>query len=391
MRRSHRDHTGIDSGIPALRPLPRARMPLTLGQAMLHARQSSGRIRSRLTVSVLLPARNAEETVLESLDCLCRQEGLGNGMEIIVVDDGSEDGTLELLHAAAHRNPCIRILALPRAGIASSLNQGLARARGRFIARMDADDLCRENRLSLQLRYMARHPRVDVVATTVKMFPEHAVTSGMRRYLAWQNRWLTHRAMERNLFVECPLTHASTLFRREALETIDGWRAVDGPEDLDLFLRGAVAGWRFGKVNRVLYDWRERQERTSRRDPRLRRIAFRRLALDALADRAPRELPVRLWGWGRSLEEWDEGLRARGFRVHSNPVNPRAIRRGDALPARPAPETVWGLPLAGGTPPPSGVQELWLLAYGADRSRETLDLRLRREGYRPVQHYRLVS
>jgi len=346
---------------------------------------------TRPLVSVLLPARDAEATVLESLDCLCRQQGLGDGMEIIVVDDGSLDGTLDLLHAAASRNPCIRILALPRSGIAHSLNQGLSHARGRYVARMDADDLCSENRLALQLRYMARHPHVDVVATAVKMFPENAVTPGMRRYLAWQNRWLTHGALERNLFVECPLAHASSLFRREALEKIGGWRGVDGPEDLDLFLRGASAGWRFGKVNRVLYDWRERPGRTSRRDPRLRRYAFRRLALDAFARRAPRSLPIQLWGWGRSLEEWDEGLRARGYRVHSDFVNPRAIRRGESLPARPDPDTVWGLRLAHQTSPPPGIRAVWLLAYGATRSHDTLDLRLRSEGYRPVRHYRLVS
>jgi glycosyltransferase involved in cell wall biosynthesis len=358
---------------------------------MSSARRAPVRIGNRLLVSVLLPTRDAEETVLESLDCLCRQKGLEEGMEIIVVDDGSLDGTLDLLHAAARRNPCIRILALPRAGIVHSLNEGLSHAHGRFIARMDADDLCSEDRLSLQLRHMARHPHVDVVATAVRMFPEHEVTPGMRRFLAWQNRWFTHGALERNLFVECPLAHASSLFRREALETIGGWRGVDGPEDLDLFLRGAAAGWRFGKVNRVLYHWREHPGRTSRRDPRLRRYAFRRLALDAFARRAPRSLPVRLWGWGRSLEEWDEGLRARGYRVHSDPVNPRVIRRGEALPARPDPATVWGLRLSQQSSPPPGIQAVWLLAYGATRSHDTLDLRLRSEGYRPVHHYRLVS
>lgn len=349
------------------------------------------RSRKPTLLSVLLPARNVEETLLDSLDCLCRQRGLGSELEILAVDDGSEDATLTLLHAASRRDPRIRILSLPPSGISCALNRGLAQSTGRYIARMDADDLCPEDRFLRQLRYMERHPHVDVVATTVRMFPEEGVSSGMRRYVSWQNRWLTHRAMERNLFVECPLTHASSLFRRESLEAIGGWRTFDGPEDLDLFLRGAIAGWRFGKVNRVLYSWRERSGRTSRRDPRLRRAAFRSLALDSLATRAPRDVPFRVWGWGRSLEEWDEGLRARGFRVDSEAVNPRAVRRGDALPARPAPGSVWGVPLAPGAHRPPGTRSLWLLAYGAARSRDTLDLRLRREGFRPGLHYRMVS
>jgi len=340
---------------------------------------------------VLLPARDVERTVLDSLDCLCGQQGLGKEMEILAVDDGSRDRTLDLLHAAARRDERIRILSIPPSGIASALNQALAHARGRYIARMDADDLCPKDRLSVQLRHMERHPHVDVVATAVRMFPEEEITPGMRRYVKWQNRWLTHRALERNLFVECPLAHASSLFRRESLEAIGGWRTFDGPEDLDLFLRGAAAGWRFGKVNRVLYAWRERPGRASRRDPRLRRTAFRRVALDALAARAPRDLPFRIWGWGHSLEEWDEGLRARGFRVHSVGVNPREVRQRHALPALPEHDSVWGLSLSTASSPPPSAREIWLLAYGAPRSRDTLDLLMRRRGYRPPRHYRLVS
>jgi glycosyltransferase involved in cell wall biosynthesis len=345
-----------------------------------------------ISISVLVPAHNAADTLLDALDCLTGQEGFGNDLEILVADDGSTDQTLTLAQTAGYRDPRIRILGLPRAGLVSTLNAALKRSRGRFIARMDADDLCSEDRLRRQLRYMGRHPQVDVVGTGVRMFPSGSVTPNMERYVSWQNGLLTHRALERNLLVESPLTHATALFRRESLERIGGWREVDGPEDLDLWLRGAAAGWRFGKVNRVLYHWRESPRRVTRTDSRLSREAFRRLAMDAFAANAPRSVLVHLWGWGRSLEDWNEGLRGRGFPVRTLELSPRTVRQGEPLPSLPDPNEVQAFAFSPAVRQATREpRSIWLLAYGTEPSRESLCLRLRKEGYRPGRHYRFVS
>lgn len=343
------------------------------------------------SISVLVPAHNAAETLLEALACLSDQEGFGNDLEILVADDGSTDRTLALAQTAGHRDPRIRILSLPRSGLVRTLNAALERSHGDFIGRMDADDLCSQDRLRRQLRYMDRHPQVDVVGTGVSMFPSRAVSPNMRRYLEWQNSLLTHRALERNLLVESPLTHATALFRRESLERIGGWREGEGPEDLDLWIRGAAAGWRFGKVNRVLYHWRESPRRTTRTDSRLSREAFRKLAMDAFAANAPPRVLVHLWGWGRSVEDWDEGLRGRRIVVRTTEVNPKAVRGGEPLPPLPDPEGVQAFAFSPSVRGEHEPQHIWLLAYGTEPSRQTLCLRLREHGYRPGHHYRFVS
>jgi len=303
-----------------------------------------------VTLSVILPVRNAEATLGRALRCLRRQRAPGMPLEIVVVDDGSTDASAAVAEREAARDPRIRVLRREPGGLPTALNAGLSAARGAWIARMDADDLCAHDRFAAQLAEAARG--CDVVGTRVRMFPARAVTPGMRRFLAWQNALVTHEAMTGHLYVETPLMNASALFRRDALERIGGWRVFDGPEDLDLFLRGREAGWRFGKVPRDLYFWRERETRLTRTDPRYRRDAFRRTALESLLRTLPAESAVTLWGWGESYDYWLRALRTADRGVEGARVNPRAVR-------------------GGGPVPPAGPGTL-ALAYGTEPSRRTM-------------------
>ena len=334
---------------------------------------------------MLLPVHDAVVTLADAVRSVRGQTGFESDLEIVIADDGSGDGSLEVARAEARRDARVRVLDLPHRGLVPTLNTALAEARGEYIARMDADDLSDENRLGCQLRHLQRHPRLDVVGTGVRLFPGHAVTPNMLSYIRWQNRLVIHRAIEENLLVECPLTHPTALFRGRSLSALGGWRDVDGPEDMDLWLRGARAGWRFGKVNRVLYHWRESDDRMSRRDSRYSRIAFQRLALDACAAALEKDTEVVLWGWGNSLDIWEQGLRSRGIRVAATAVNPRSVRGGSlpALPSSPRTVLLHENKTEGGA--------CWLLGYGTARSRNTLALHLGRRGYRSGVHYRFVS
>jgi glycosyltransferase involved in cell wall biosynthesis len=340
-----------------------------------------------ILVSVLLPARDAGSTLDSALRSVRGQRGLADELEILVLDDGSRDRTVSVAQSHRRRDPRVRVFRLPPRGISSALNTGLEEARGRYIARMDADDLSHPERLVRQLRHLRRHPGLDVVGTRVRLFPRRLVSPRMAAYIRWQNRWLIHRALEAQLLVECPLTHPTAVFRREALERVGGWLASQDPEDYDLWLRGATLGWRLGKVNRVLYGWREHDRRLTRRASRFSREAFRHLAARTFVRVFPSRVPVLLWGWGSSHRFWVRALREAGFAIEARAVDPRAVRRGD-LPSIPALRDLRARPLAG---PAEGPEIYWLLAYGADRSRETLGERLADLGCRSGLHYRFVS
>jgi len=112
-------------------------------------------------ISVLMPARNAQRYIAAAARSVLEQEGCGDDLELIVIDDGSTDKTQKVVGKIADE----RLVALHGhgRGIADALNIGLAEARGRFIARCDADDLYPAGRLVSQLRWMMHHGGVVAV------------------------------------------------------------------------------------------------------------------------------------------------------------------------------------------------------------------------------------
>src|SRR5881397_1627452 len=122
-----------------------------------------------LAVSVLLPVRNAGPYLAASLASLWRQT-LAD-FEVVAVDDGSTDGSGDELERDARREPRLRVLHQPASGLPAALNAGLAVARGRWIARHDADDLSHRRRLELQCAFLAAHRRMGVVGCRVRIVP----------------------------------------------------------------------------------------------------------------------------------------------------------------------------------------------------------------------------
>jgi len=106
-------------------------------------------------VSVAIPVFNGQATVAESVWSVLSQTY--RRLEVIVVDDGSTDGTWDILQSFGSS---IRAMRQPNAGIASARNAGLAAAQGELIALMDSDDLCEPERLAAQVRFLEERPDV---------------------------------------------------------------------------------------------------------------------------------------------------------------------------------------------------------------------------------------
>jgi glycosyltransferase involved in cell wall biosynthesis len=260
-------------------------------------------------ISVLMPVRNAAPWLAASLASLWRQTF--RDFEVIAVDDGSRDASGVLLDRAAAREPRLTVLHTQAQGLPLALEAARSVARGELIARHDADDLSHRERLAHQRDHLATHPEVSCVGCRMRVFP--AAGPGMTRWVAWQNRLLTHEAMARESLIDSPLAHATALIRRRALEEVGGWRERNWPEDLDLWLRMLAAGQRLAKLPRTLYAWRQHPGSATRRDPRYapaRFIALRREALEHGLLRGA--VQVTLVGVGRSLESWRERLAGGG-------------------------------------------------------------------------------
>src|SRR5258705_5864352 len=163
-------------------------------------------------ISVLLPVRDAAATLAAALDSTLAS--VGPSFELIAIDDGSRDGTAELLDTRARRDPRLRVLHRPARGIAPALGEGLAAARGRLIARMDADDETHPERLAAQAELLAARPELGLAGCQVESFPQGGMRDGFRLYTEWLNGLVEPDDVEREAFVDSPLPHPASLVPR---------------------------------------------------------------------------------------------------------------------------------------------------------------------------------
>lgn len=263
-------------------------------------------------VSVLFPARNAARWVDAALASILRQSE--RDLEVVAIDDGSTDDTADRIARAARADPRVHLVRTVARGLPAALETARGAATGAFVARQDADDVSHPRRLSLQVAHLRAHPDLAVVGSRVSLFPAGRVAAGMRRWALWHNALLTHEAMAADALVDSVLCHGTAVFRADALAEVGGWRDVDGPEDVDLWLRMLARGQRLGKLPRTLYAWRQRATSATRTDPRYGADRFRALKADALAALPLARTPggVTLVGVGRSLAAWSDALAARG-------------------------------------------------------------------------------
>jgi hypothetical protein len=277
-------------------------------------------------VSVLFPVRDGASHLPEAVASLASQTL--PDFEVLAVDDGSRDATAELLADWAGRDPRVRVLRQEPAGIVAALEAARAMASGRFLARMDADDVCAPTRLAEQLALMESTPDLVGCGCRVEYFPTDAVRDGSRRYQAWLNAAVTPDEIECQIFVECPLAHPTFFLRADAVEAVGGYRDRGWPEDYDLLLRLWAGGrGRFARVPTTLLRWRERPGRLSRTHARYSPEAFlackvyhlRRTLLSGKDG-------VVVWGAGPVGKTAARALSAAGERVRAFvEVDPRKI------------------------------------------------------------------
>ena len=287
--------------------------------------------------SVLLPVRDAADTVAEAVQSVLGQSL--RELELVLVDDGSRDGTRALLRELARTDGRIRLIEQPRRGLVPALQAAARAARGAFLARMDADDRCHPRRLERQLRWLRRRPELGAVGCLVESFSAEPLTDGWLAYERWLNGRRSAAEIARDIYVESPLAHPSVTLRRAAYEQVGGYRDFDGPEDYDLWLRLVGAGWQLAKVPAVLLQWRDRPGRLTRRDPRYRPAAFLALKAHHLA-RGPlarERRPIWIWGAGRLGRKLCQALEAEGIRPAAFvDIDPKKIgRQRRGLPVLP--------------------------------------------------------
>jgi glycosyltransferase involved in cell wall biosynthesis len=187
------------------------------------------------TVSVVMAAYNGATLIGETLDSLWAQSF--TDFEVIVVDDCSTDGTLDLLRACP--DPRLRVIAAEQnAGPVHSRNRAFAEARGRYIAGLDQDDICLPGRFERQVAFLDAHPDIALVAASATILENGAVTSSIKSPVT------TPRLVEWLLWIENPLVWSTVMLRRDRVSPDSEFTRPDYlyAEDFDLYHRMARQG-----------------------------------------------------------------------------------------------------------------------------------------------------
>lgn len=256
-------------------------------------------------VSVVLPVFNAAATIRRAVESVRAQTW--TDWELVVVDDGSTDGTREILRGLAQEDARVRVIERAHAGVVAAANAAMAAASGEFIARMDADDVAWPERLAAQVAFLdaAENRDVGVVGSLVEFGGDRVANAGYALHVDWVNSLVTPEEIALQRFVEQPLANPSVMFRRELVARHGGYRDGDFPEDYELWLRWLDTGVRMAKVPRVLLTWHDSPGRLTRTDGRYEPEAFFRVKAEWVA----REL-ARVAG-GRKIFVWGAGRHTR--------------------------------------------------------------------------------
>ncbi|QOV87972.1 glycosyltransferase family 2 protein [Humisphaera borealis] len=187
-------------------------------------------------ISVLMPVYNAEEFVAETMDSILAQTF--RDFEFICINDGSKDGSLAVMQKYADRDSRVKIISRPNTGLVPALNEGLAASRGKYVARIDSDDLSAPERFDLQFTRMEAEPELVALGSNANAMDEYGNLLG-----SYDNP-LTHEAIEKaHLLGMSSIHHPAVMFRPDAVRRVGGYRKETWPcEDYDLWMRLGEVG-----------------------------------------------------------------------------------------------------------------------------------------------------
>lgn len=278
--------------------------PLRSYPSMRHRKRLVEKMENSL-VSVILPVHNASRYLQQSIESILEQTY--DNFEIIAIDDGSTDTSLTILQALTAADSRLKVYHQENIGITATLNRAVQQASGKYIARMDADDISLPHRFKAQVEYLNANPEIVAVGGKVLMIDDDDLP------ISDSPTALEHEAIDQeNMLGRTSINHPAVMMRATAIKQLGGYNpAYRFGQDLDLWLRLAELGRLANLDSRVLlYRLHPQSAGVSKRAiqvdciKRAIRAAVERRGLDSAHEElrlgdAPASLAhsYRNWGW----------------------------------------------------------------------------------------------
>lgn len=212
----------------------------------------------RPLISVLMGAYNCASTIEEAVDCILRQTY--TDWELIICDDNSSDNTYGILCSLAERDSRIIVLKNEEnLTLAPTLNRCLSIAKGKYIARMDGDDICSEVRLAKEVEYLQQNPQTALVSCHMELYDETGAFGTIK---------FKESPVLKDFLKASQFCHAGCMIRTEVLRALGGYSESEKflrVEDYELWVRLYLAGYKGYNLQEVLYSMRDDRNAVKRR------------------------------------------------------------------------------------------------------------------------------
>ncbi|WP_299044340.1 glycosyltransferase family 2 protein [uncultured Thermosynechococcus sp.] len=205
------------------------------------------------TVSVILPVYNQARYIGVAVQSILQQTY--QDFELLILDDGSTDGSAEVIAAHIQGNPKVTFLSRDHQGLVPTLHELLAQAKGDYVARMDGDDIAHPERLEKQLKWIHQY-QLDICGTFLTLTGQGR---GLWRYP------ISHEGCEVELLFGVPFGHPSVVAKKEILNSLQYLQGFLC-EDYDLWQRAWAVGGKMGNVPEPLLMYRIHHRQRSRSD-----------------------------------------------------------------------------------------------------------------------------
>ena len=201
-------------------------------------------------ISVVMPVYNGENFLKEAIESILNQTY--KDFEFLIVYDESTDGTLSIIQEFQEKDARVVLINGDKEGISGALNKGIKKSRGKYIARLDADDISLATRFEKQIIHM-EDSGVDICGGHSLLINSNGKINGLNVVP------ISHKMCALSLLFKVPFAHPSVMIRKRFLDTNSlkyGQSSYKIAEDLDLWLRMYGCGARFGNVDSVVLKYR---------------------------------------------------------------------------------------------------------------------------------------
>ncbi len=245
-----------------------------------------------------MPVYNAAPFLPSCLESIISQTF--QAWELLAVDDFSTDESLAILRRFARKDNRINVFQNQEKGIIHALRTALAHSSGRFITRMDADDIMHPDKLKALQDLLLKNGTGSVAIGLVQYFSEQALGNGYRRYEGWLNTLTLKGHNYQDIYRECVIPSPSWMVYRTDFYKCGAFDSSVYPEDYDLCFRFYKNDMQVVHCPEVLHLWRDHSSRASRNDPHYSDVSYFDLKVPYFLelDYKP-ERSLMLWGAGR--------------------------------------------------------------------------------------------